>query len=199
MPTPLPSSPSCLRNRDAILALLRQQFSDRRQVLEIGSGTGEHAIFFSAALPHLRWQTSDVAAHQQAIAARLQAEPLANCLAPVVFDVSRDSWPDGDFDAVFSANTCHIMAWQQVQAMFAAFRAHLPGGAVLCLYGPFNYGGQFTSASNAAFDRSLRATAPQMGVRDFEAVDALARAADLQLQADYAMPANNRLLVWRRT
>lgn len=202
LPTPLPSSPACLRNREPILAVLSRQFADRKRVLEIGSGTGEHAVFFCPALPHLSWQTSDVvshpAAHPATIAARLQAEPAPNCLAPVAFDVSRDPWPAGDFDAVFTANTCHIMSWQDVQAMFAAFHAHLPSGAVVCIYGPFNYGGQFTSSGNAAFDHSLRARAPHMGVRDFEAVDALAQAAGLRLQNDFAMPANNRLLVWRR-
>lgn len=194
----LPSSPACLRNREPILAVLREVLHDRSHVLEIGSGTGEHAVYFSRALPHLQWQTSDVAANHDVIAARLAAEGSPNCLAPAVFDVSLNQWPHGDFDAVFTANTVHIMSWDEVGSMFAMFDQHVPAGAPVCIYGPFHYGGKPTSPSNAAFDASLRERAAHMGVRDFEAVNALAAAAGLVLEADHDMPANNRLLVWRR-
>ena len=190
-------SAACGRNREPILAILRDAFADRRHVLEIGSGTGQHAVFFGAALPHLIWQTSDVPQNHPSIIAWQQEAGLANVLPPLALDVNED-WPQGPFDAVFSANTCHIMAWPEVQAMFAGIGRVLSMGGVVCIYGPFNYGGQFTGASNAQFDASLKAQAPHMGIRDFEAVNALAAAQGLALQADHAMPANNRLLVWRR-
>ena len=190
-------STACERNREPILAILRDAFADRRHVLEIGSGTGQHAVFFGAALPHLNWQTSDVPQNHPSIIAWQQEAGLANVLPPLALDVNED-WPQGPFDAVFSANTCHIMAWPEVQAMFAGIGRVLSMGGVVCIYGPFNYGGQFTSASNGEFDASLTAQAPHMGIRDFEAVNALAAAQGLALQADHAMPANNRLLVWRR-
>ena len=190
-------STACERNREPILAILRDAFADRRRVLEIGSGTGQHAVFFGAALPLLIWQTSDVPQNHPSIIAWQQEAELANVLPPLALDVNGE-WPPGPFDAVFSANTCHIMAWPEVQAMFAGIGRVLSTGGVVCIYGPFNYGGQFTSASNGEFDASLTAQAPHMGIRDFEAVNALAAAQGLALQADHAMPANNRLLVWRR-
>ena len=190
-------STACERNREPILAILRDAFADRRHVLEIGSGTGQHAVFFGAALPHLIWQTSDVPQNHPSIIAWQQEAGLANVLPPLALDVNED-WPQGPFDAVFSANTCHIMAWPEVETMFAGIGRILSTGGVVCLYGPFNDGGQFTSASNAQFDAGLKAQAPHMGIRDFEAIDALAAAQGLALQGDHAMPANNRLLVWRR-
>ena len=190
-------STACERNREPILAILRDTFADRTRVLEIGSGTGQHAVFFGAALPHLIWQTSDVPQNHPSIIAWQQEAGLANVLPPLALDVNED-WPQGPFDAVFSANTCHIMAWPEVETMFAGIGRILSTGGVVCLYGPFNDGGQFTSASNAQFDAGLKAQAPHMGIRDFEAIDALAAAQGLALQGDHAMPANNRLLVWRR-
>ena len=190
-------SAACGRNREPILAILRDAFADRRHVLEIGSGTGQHAVFFGAALPHLIWQTSDMPQNHPGIIAWQQHAGLANVLPPLALDVNGE-WPPSPFDAVFSANTCHIMEWPEVQTMFAGIGRILSTGGVVCIYGPFNYGGQFTSASNAQFDAGLKAQAPQMGIRDFEAINALAAAQGLALQADHAMPANNRLLVWRR-
>ena len=190
-------SAACGRNREPILAILRDAFADRRRVLEIGSGTGQHAVFFGAALTHLIWQTSDVPQNHPSIIAWQQEAELVNVLPPLALGVNGE-WPQGPFDAVFSANTCHIMAWPEVQAMFAGIGGVLSTGGVACIYGPFNYGGKFTSASNAQFDASLKAQAPHMGIRDFDAVNALAAAQGLALQADHAMPANNRLLVWRR-
>ena len=190
-------STACERNREPILAILHDAFADRTRVLEIGSGTGQHAVFFGAALPHLIWQTSDVPQNHPGIIAWQQEAGLVNVLPPLALDVNGE-WPPGPFDAVFSANTCHIMAWPEVQAMFAGIGRVLSTGGVVCIYGPFNYGGQFTGASNAQFDASLKAQAPHMGIRDFEAIDALAAAQGLALQGDHAMPANKRLLVWRR-
>jgi SAM-dependent methyltransferase len=188
-------SAACERNREPILAVLRAAYADSWHVLEIGSGTGQHAVYFGAALPHLVWQTSDRPRNHPSIMAWQQESGLANVLPPLALDVTGD-WPQGPYDAVFSANTCHIMAWPEVQAMFAGIGRILATGGVVCIYGPFNYGGQFTSASNAEFDASLKAQAAHMGIRDFEVVNALATAHGLALQGDHAMPANNRLLVW---
>ena len=193
-----PFSPACERNQDAILAVLREHFADRTRVLEIGSGTGQHAVHFAAALPQLVWQTSDVAANLAGIRAWLADARLPNTPAPLAFDI-HGAAPDATFDAIFSANTLHIMAWPEVQKLFAALPALMRVGALLTIYGPFNYGGAFTSDSNAAFDASLRADQPQRGIRDFEAVDALARTSGLVLIEDRAMPANNRCLTWRRS
>ena len=191
-------SPACERNREPILAILREVLADHRHLLEIGSGTGQHAAFFGAQLPQLIWQTSDLPHNHPSIKAWLDEAQLANVLPPLALDVEAGAWPDAQYDAVYTANTCHIMSWPQVQAMFEGIGRVLQSGGVLCIYGPFNYAGAFTSASNAQFDASLRTQAAHMGIRDFEAMDALAVAQGLVLQADHAMPANNRLLVWRR-
>ena len=192
-----PYAAACDRNREPILAVLREHFGGRHRVLEIGSGTGQHAVHFAAALPHLIWQASDVLQHLPGIRAWLDGAALPNTPAPIALDVT-GAWPAGEFDAVFSANTLHIMGWPQVGALFKHLPEVLAPNAVVVVYGPFNYAGSFTSPSNAAFDASLKVGAPQMGIRDFEAVDTLARGAGLELLEDRAMPANNRCLVWQR-
>ncbi|HRQ66415.1 MAG TPA: DUF938 domain-containing protein [Xanthomonadaceae bacterium] len=192
-----PHAPATERNRAPILAVLRRHFGDRRRVLEIGSGTGQHAVHFAAALPHLEWQCSDVADHLPGVRAWLDQAALPNTPAPIALDVN-DTWPARRYDAVFSANTLHIMGWLEVERMFAGLGRVLEADAVLAIYGPFNYDGRFTSASNAAFDASLRVGDPRRGIRDFEAVDVLARGIGLTLVDDVAMPANNRTLVWAR-
>ena len=193
-----PFAESCVQNRDPILAVLAEVFADRRRVLEIGSGTGQHAVYFAAALPHLVWQTADVPQHHAGIRAWLIDAALPNVLPPLALDVCHTGWRSGRYDAVFSANTLHIMSWPEVECFFAGVGEVLEPGGVLTVYGPFNYNGAFTSESNARFDAWLKARDPASGVRDFEAVDALARAQGLRLQRDIAMPANNRTLVWRR-
>lgn len=192
-----PHSPACERNREPILGVLRKHFADRRQVLEIGSGTGQHAVHFAAALPWLRWQSSDRAENLPGIRAWLDEAALPNTPPPLEFDVN-GSWPAGPFDAVFSANTLHIMAWPEVQRLFARLPAITTDDAVLAIYGPFNYQGRYSSDSNAAFDQCLQARGAHMAIRDAEAVDALALAAGFGLHADIAMPANNRCRVWHR-
>ncbi|KZC40949.1 MULTISPECIES: DUF938 domain-containing protein [Rhodanobacter] len=191
-----PYSPSCERNRDPILSVLREHFADRRRVLEIGSGTGQHAVHFAAALPQLNWQSSDRAEHLPGIRAWLDEAALPNTPPPLELDVG-GAWPPGPFDAVFSANTLHIMAWPEVQQLFAHLPAVTAGDAVLAIYGPFNRQGRYSSTSNAAFDAWLKARDAHMGIRDAEAVDALAAAAGFALVDDVAMPANNRCRVWR--
>ena len=192
-----PDAPSTGKNRDPILAVLREAFADRRRVLEIGSGTGQHAIYFAERLPHLVWQTSDRPDFLPGIRAWLDDAALPNVLPPFVFDVL-GAWPSGRYDAVYSANTLHIMPWDAVAALFAGLPGILEPGGLLLIYGPFNVDGQFTSDSNAAFDNALREKAPHQGIRDVGAVDALARQAGLALIENRAMPSNNRCLIWRR-
>lgn len=191
-----PFAPACERNREPILDVLREAFSHCRRVLEIGSGTGQHAVHFAAAMPWLQWQCSDRAAQLPGIRAWLAEAALPNTPAPLELDVA-GAWPSARYDAVFSANTLHIMGWPEVERLFARLPEIASDAAVLAIYGPFNRGGRYTSDSNAGFDRALTARDPRMGLRDAEAVDALAQAAGFGLLQDHAMPANNRCLVWR--
>jgi SAM-dependent methyltransferase len=193
-----PYSPSCDENKQPILAVLREVFAAARHVLEIGSGTGQHAVFFAENLPHLVWQSSDVVEHWAGIRLWLVEAALPNTPAPLVLDVGHEAWPVTETDAIFSANTTHIMAWPQVEQMFVGLGRVLRPGGVFALYGPFNYNGNYTSDSNAHFDRWLQARDPLSGVRDFETLDALAQRQELRLLEDYEMPANNRTLVWRK-
>ncbi len=193
-----PYSSACERNRDPILEVLRARFADRRKVLEIGSGTGQHAVFFAGALPHLRWQTSDVAENLPGIRLWLDEAGLANTPAPLRIDVN-EPFPAGVFDAVFTANTLHIMSDPEIDRLFAALGEIMTCEALLVVYGPFKYNGRFTSESNASFDAALRARHPERGIRDFEAVNELAGAVGLSLVEDRAMPANNRCIAWQRT
>ncbi|WP_335342211.1 DUF938 domain-containing protein [Sedimenticola hydrogenitrophicus] len=196
--TTKPYAESCDQNREPILSVIRPLFDDRQRVLEIGSGTGQHAVYFAAALPHLTWYTSDCAEYHDGIRLWLEEAALPNVRAPLPLDVARSEWPALDVDAVFSANTAHIMHWPEVEAMFAGVGRLLQAGGLFVLYGPFNYQGRFTSDSNARFDGWLKGRDPGMGVRDFEALQRLAVAAGMALQDDFPMPANNRILCWRR-
>jgi len=191
-------SPACERNREPILAALRPLLDGCRSVLEIGSGTGQHAVYFGAALPGLTWQTSDLPANHAGIVEWLREAGLPNVLPPLTLDAGSSDWPAGPFDAVYTANTCHIMSWAEVEGMFRGIGRVLAPGGMLCIYGPFNRNGQYTAPSNARFDASLKAQAPHMGLRNMEDIDALARAQQLTLAADLALPANNSLLAWRR-
>ncbi len=193
-----PFAAACERNREPILTVLRDYFADRRRVLEIGSGTGQHAVFFAAHFPALCWQTSDRAENLPGIAAWLAEAALPNTPPPLELDVC-EPFPASGFDALFSANTLHIMPWSAVQRLFAALPTAQLEQALVVVYGPFNYGGRFTSDSNAAFDAQLKAASPLQGIRDFERIAVLAAAAGLVLLEDRAMPSNNRCLVWRKT
>ena len=196
-PSEKPFSAAAERNCAPILAVLRNSFADCTHVLEIGSGTGQHAVYFANAMPRLVWQTSDRAENLPGVRAWLAEAALSNTPEPLVLDVNGE-WPIGRYDAVFSANTLHIMSWPEVERLFERLPGVLASPAVLVIYGPFNYGGRFTSDSNAAFDQTLRAAVPHRGIRDFEAVDRLAKAAGFVLVEDCTMPANNRCLIWRR-
>ncbi|MEL1263534.1 DUF938 domain-containing protein [Pseudoxanthomonas putridarboris] len=193
-----PFSPACERNRDPILAVLQRRFDDVHRVLEIGSGTGQHAVHFAAAMPWLTWQCSDRADGLPGIRLWLDEAGLPNTPAPLELDVA-GAWPAQRFDAAFTANSLHIMGWPQVEAFFAGVGRVLETGGWLVVYGPFNYDGAYTSDSNRDFDGWLKARDPASALRDFEAVDVLARGIGLSLVEDNAMPANNRCLVWRRS
>jgi len=193
----LPSSEACQRNKNPILGVLKDAFAATRQVLEIGSGTGEHAVYFARHLPQLHWQPSDTAEHLPTLRARIEHEGGANLAPPILLDVRSHPWPVAGIDGIFSANTLHIMSPQAVREFFHGVGAHLAQGGVLCIYGPFRYAGRYTSESNAAFDRYLRERDAASAIRDFEAVDGLARQEGLELDGDYDMPAHNRTLVWR--
>lgn len=197
-PSAKPWSEACERNRGPILEVLRGAFSGVTRVLEIGSGTGQHAVFFAGALPHLIWQPSDRTEHLAGIAMWRDEAGLPNLRAPLALDVDTADWPVPECDALFSANTLHIMSWLSVEHFFRGAERVLAPGGVLAVYGPFSYGGQHTAQSNAHFDAFLRARDPLSGVRDFDAVCALAQQHGLELDGDHALPANNRMLIWRR-
>lgn len=191
-------SDACDENREPILAILHMEFAACRRVLEIGSGTGQHAVYFGRHLPHLTWQTSDLEASHASINAWRSDAGLANVLEPLPLDVSTGPWPNARYDGVFSANTAHIMSWPQVEAMFAGIGRVLAPGGRFCLYGPFNYRDRYTSDSNARFDRMLSERDPLSGLRNFEDLDRLGVDNGMQLEHDHEMPVNNRLLVWER-
>lgn len=193
-----PFSEACEQNKLPILEVLREQFKDVHSVLEIGSGTGQHAVFFAAQLPHLYWQTSDVEEHHSGIQAWLDELGMANTAAPISLHVAHSSWPATCFDAVFSANTTHIMSWPEVEHMFAGIGRVLKTDGVFCLYGPFNQHGEYTSQSNASFDDWLKQRDPLSGIRDMEALIKLGQAHQLDFETAYEMPANNKILVWRK-
>jgi len=192
------SSEACERNKEPLLAVLREELAGCEQLLEIGSGSGQHAVHFAAHLPRLTWQASELPENLAPLAERIRAAQLPNLRAPLALDVRVRPWRMAAADAVFSANTLHIIAWQAVQQFFDGVGALLAAPGVLCVYGPFRFRGRHTSDSNAAFDAYLRERDPLSGLRDFEALDALAQAQGLNFSADHAMPANNRTLVWRR-
>ncbi len=196
-----PFSAASERNSAPIAAVLTQHLTGCRSVLEIGSGTGQHAVHFASTMPWLTWQATDRAEHLPGIGAWLDEAALPNTPPPLELDVLQVEWPSPaarKFDGAFSANTLHIMSWPEVEACFAGLDRALDAAAVLVVYGPFNYDGDYSSDSNREFDAWLQARDPRSGIREFAAVDALARACGLRLQEDAAMPANNRCLVWRR-
>ena len=192
-------SEACERNKSPILRVLQEEFRHVGEVLEVGSGTGQHAVYFARHMPHLYWQPSDLAANHASVRAWTHEERVDNVLPPLTLDVDDLPWTVSPVDGVFTANTVHIIHWHSVLNLIRGVGAVLRDGGVFCLYGPFNYNGQYTSDSNAMFDQWLKQRDPGSGIRDFEAVDVLARSHGLTLHDDHTMPANNRLLVWRRT
>lgn len=192
-------SPACERNQEPILLHLKTVLTDAQQVLEIGSGTGQHAVYFSQHLPHLIWQTSDKIENHPSIRAWIADDGSARTLTPLALDVANDIWPAQIYDAVFTANTCHIMHWEEVEKMFAGVSQLLLPTGIFIVYGPFNYGGQFTSVSNQEFDAALKRQASHRGIRDIADVQKLGTQHQFNLQADLEMPANNRLLIFQKS
>jgi cyclopropane fatty-acyl-phospholipid synthase-like methyltransferase len=191
-------SEACERNKDFILKVLKKTFTNGTTILEIGSGTGQHVVYFSRQLPMLNWQPTDTSEYLDGLRQRLSAEAPDNVEAPIELDVRMQPWPVGCFDGVFSANTLHFMSWSCAEQFFRGVGESLANRGVLCVYGPFRYDGEFTSDSNARFDKHLKQMDAQKGIRDFEAINELAKSAKLEFIQDVPMPANNQILVWKR-
>lgn len=188
-----PFSQACENNKQSILSILEHAFRSHKQVLEIGSGTAQHAVHFAQHLKHLIWQTSELPDNHQGINLWLEQAQLPNILPPLNLDLAKP-WPISDVDAIFTANTLHIISEQLVCRFFTGVSQHLCEGGTLCVYGPFNYDGQYTSSSNAEFDQWLKQRDLQSGIRDIKYIVDLANTANLTLIKDHSMPANNRLL-----
>jgi SAM-dependent methyltransferase len=186
------------RNKAPILQVIAAEFAQTRRVLEIGSGTGQHALHFSAHLPHLTWEPSDTGDYLPSLRERLRQEGGPNLRPVIELDVRTQPWPVEGVDGVFSANTLHIMSWRSVQFFFRGVGSVLDQPGVLCVYGPFRYGDRYTSESNAQFDQFLQRRDPDSGIRDAHELDGLAHQQGLELAADHPMPANNQLRVWKR-
>lgn len=199
----LPFSQACENNKRPILGILQRELQYANHVLEVGSGTGQHSVYFAHHLAHLKWQTSDVVANHHIINAWHEAYPAPNLYSPLIFDLAQDvlpSNPDADepYDAVFTANTVHIITWSLVENLFALTAKALPVQGKFIVYGPFNVKGSFTSAGNRQFNTMLRQRDSGSGIRDIEAIIKLAETHQLTLQANYNMPANNQLLVFEK-
>lgn len=196
--TDKPGAPATLRNREPILEVLRIEMANCQSVLEIGSGTGQHAVFFGRELPWLSWQTSDRLENHDGINAWIAEASLPNVRRPLDLDVELVDSVPGEYGGVFSANTAHIMSFDAVICMFQLVGNALTVDGLFCLYGPFNLNNDFTSESNRRFDASLKTRDPRMGIRDLEEIKVLASENNLVTEKTYAMPANNMLIVWKK-
>ncbi len=193
-----PYAEACDENGPPILEVLRAQLPERGTLLEIGSGTGQHAVMFAGALPGIEWHTSDMAEMHEGIQLWLDEAGLANLHPPIPLDVINDPWPEQSFDAIYSANTAHIMPEEAVEAMLQGVAQALKPGAPFLLYGPFMYDGEHTSESNWRFDRWIRAWEKHRGIRDVTWLKSIAEPLGLVLEEDIEMPVNNRMLLWRK-
>lgn len=191
-------SEACERNKVPILEILKQVLPREGSILEIGSCTGQHIVFFAPEFPNLKWQPSDQEEYLPGLLARIEVEGSDNILPSIALDVL-GNWPQRVYDAAYSANTAHIMGWTAVRAMFGGVAAHLEAGGVFCLYGPFNHNGAFTSPSNENFDRQLRARNPEMGIRDTSDLASLAECHHMTLERAFPLPANNQVLLFRKS
>jgi len=194
----LPVAESCLRNQEPIFDVLQQELEEGSVVLELGSGTGQHAAFISHRLPRIRWQPSELAENIDAINAWRQHMKAGNFLPPLVLDIAQDLWPVKQVDAVFSANLVHFVGWDKVRSMMAGIGRVLKNSGVAFFYGPYNYNGEFTSDGNRQLDEWLKSRDPASGIKDFEQIIMTARKEKLRLLKDIAMPANNRILVMQK-
>ncbi len=191
-----PFSQACENNKNPILQIIRTVYVKSATVWEIGSGTGQHACYFAKHLPHLTWQPTDRADNLAGIDCRVQTSGLSNLLPALILDVNQPQWPCRTIEALFSANTLHIMHWREIERLFAGLARYLTVNAPVCFYGPFNYHGRYTSRSNQRFDHWLRSRDPDSGIRDISEIETLANDCGLRLDRDFAMPANNRLLLF---
>ncbi len=192
-----PYAEACDENGPHILQVLKARLPAEGELLEIGSGTGQHAVMFAAALPGIIWHTSDQGEMHEGIQMWLDEAAHPNLRAPIALNVLHDPWPKQQFDAIYSANTAHIMPEEAVEAMFAGVSVALKSGAPFLLYGPFMYDGEHTSESNWRFDRWLRSSEPHRGIRDVAWLKEIATSLGLVLEEDIEMPVNNRILIWR--
>ena len=193
-----PYSESCDQNRDSILAVIEPILRNCSSLLEIGSGTGQHAVYFSQHLPQIIWQTSDRISFHEVINAWINDSVAENVSPPLKLDVSSSDWPKQQYDAVFTANTLHIMSETDVENFFTGVGDLLTTGSHLLIYGPFNYGGAYTSTSNESFDQWLKTQNASSGIKDFENVCTQAAGSDMNLVHDYTMPVNNRILHFKK-
>ena len=204
-------SEACERNKEPILAGLRTALADAQSVLEIGSGTGQHAVYFSKHLPHLTWQTSDMPVNHASIHAWIAEAKLSNVKPPLALNIDDAPWSsqalglhetestEAYVDAIYTSNTLHIINWQQVIKFFAGIGPLLTERGKLCVYGPFKYDGKFSGEGDASFDAMLRERNEGSAIRDIEAINQLAAEQKLKLVDDTLMPANNHLLMWQKT
>ncbi|WP_428353277.1 DUF938 domain-containing protein [Methyloprofundus sp.] len=190
-----PFSQSSENNKQPILQVIETIFRKPATVWEIGSGTGQHACYFAQKLPHLQWQATDREENLPGINRWIEDAKLDNLATSLALNVSDTQWPCQQIEAIFTANTLHIMHWHEVEAFFSGLAKYLSARASVCIYGPFNYQRSYTSTSNEQFDKWLKARDPESGIRDFSEIEQLANAAGVTIQDDHAMPANNRLLV----
>jgi len=190
-------SAACDQNKDPILKVIKPLLLNTKSLLEVGSGTGQHCVYFAKELPYLTWQASDQAMYLPSVSAWIEDAGLANTPKALELNVDSD-WPDDKYQAIYSANTVHIMSWEMVLNFFKGVGQALEKDGVFILYGPFNYFGQYTSQSNANFDLWLKGNNPLSAIRDFEQLDELAKLHNLILTDDIEMPANNKILAWKK-
>lgn len=191
-------APASVRNSGPILGVLHDELGGCRTLLEIGSGTGHHGVTFAAAMPQLVWQTSDLDENHALIEQAIDDARADNVLRPLSLDVRDAMLLDSHYDAIYTCNTAHIMSFAAVKKMIALVGSLLADGGVFICYGPFKRNGRFNTASNAAFDESLRSRDSEMGIRDLDVIDTLAQSQNLIRQRVYAMPTNNLLIVWQK-
>ncbi len=194
----LPFSQASENNKTAILEVLTRHLGDKDSLLEIAGGTGQHAVFFASLFTYLAWQSSDIPSNVDSLNRRIVLAELENLPAAISVDVNDSPWNCDSYDVIFTANSLHIMSAGSVENLFGEVANHINARGLLCVYGPFKYGGEFTTESNANFDLWLKERDPVSGVRDFEWVNVLAESAGLRLLEDNAMPANNQLLIWEK-
>ena len=194
-----PFSQSCENNKDPILSVIERIWTNAAGILEIGSVTGPQAVHVDPHLPQLHWLPSDRAESSDGRQMWFDEARLSNIQPPEILDVELDPWPVTHFDSAFTANTLHIMSWEHVQVLFHRLGKYLPPGGLFVCYGPFNSGGQYCSESNARFDQWLKQQDPLSAIRDIDDLEQLAAKQDIELVSIMEMPANNRILVWKKS